>query len=89
MGIKDREENYEVYWKISKMPGCDISELSEELGWNVRKTHESVTRLLRDNWIRLEKDDEVEGERRIKIVPIKWYEYLTPAEIEEFKSMKF
>jgi DNA-binding MarR family transcriptional regulator len=73
---------------INRKPGSSVYELAKELGWSSGKVYGSVRRLERDSWIRTEKAER-DGRSVLKIISVKWHEFLTPEEIEEFKNMDF
>lgn len=76
------EFDYKLYGVICKKPGSGVYELAKELGWSSDKVYGSIRHLVRDGWIMAVRD----GRSALKIVPVKWHEFLTPEEIEEFKK---
>ena len=80
---QEREDtDYKLYGVICKKPGLGVYELAKELGWSSDKVYGSLRRLARDRWVMAVRD----GRSALKIVPVKWHEFLTPEEIEEFKK---
>ncbi|MDD1762638.1 MAG: winged helix-turn-helix transcriptional regulator [Methanothrix sp.] len=82
------DTDYELYRVINKKPGASVYELAKELGWSSGKVYGSVRRLEKDSWIRTEKAER-DGRSVLKVKPVEWFEFLTPAEIEEFKNTDF
>ena len=82
------DTDYKLYEVINKKPGSSIYELAKTLGWSSGKVYGSVRRLERDGWIRIRKAER-DGRSVLKIISVKWHEFLTPEEIEEFKNMEF
>lgn len=82
------DTDYRLYEVINKKPGSSAYDLAKELGWSSGKVHGSVRRLEKDNWVRIEKAER-DGRSVLKIMSVKWHEFLTPEEIEEFKNMEF
>ncbi|AEB69770.1 winged helix-turn-helix transcriptional regulator [Methanothrix soehngenii] len=82
------DTDYSLYEVINKTPGSSVYELAKELGWSSGKVYGSVRRLEKDNWVRIEKAER-DGRSVLKITSVKWHEFLTSEEIEEFKSMEF
>ena len=82
------DTDYRLYEVITKKPGSSAYDLAKELGWSSGKVHGSVRRLEKDNWVRIEKAER-DGRSVLKITSVKWHEFLTPEEIEEFKNMEF
>ena len=76
------EFDYKLYGVICKKPGSGVYELAKVLGWSSDKVYRSIRRLVRDGWIMAVRD----GRSALKIMPVKWHEFLTPEEIEEFKK---
>ena len=80
---QEREDtDYKLYGVICKKPGLGVYELAKELGWSSDKAYGSIRRLMRDGWVMAVRD----GRSALKIMPVKWHEFLTPEEIEEFKK---
>ena len=80
---QEREDtDYKLYGVICKKPGLGVYELAKELGWSSDKAYGSIRRLVRDGWVMAVRD----GRSALKIMPVKWHEFLTPEEIEEFKK---
>ena len=80
---QEREDtDYKLYGVICKKPGLGVYELAKELGWSSDKVYGSIRHLVRDGWIMAVRD----GRSALKIMPVKWHEFLTPEEIEEFKK---
>jgi len=82
------DTDYRLYEAINKKPGSSVYDLAKELGWSSGKVYGSVRRLEKDNWVRIEKAER-DGRSVLKIMSVRWYEFLTPEEIEEFKNMEF
>jgi len=82
------DTDYKLYEVINKKPGSSAYDLAKELGWSSGKVYGSARRLEKDNWVRIEKAERG-GRSVLKITPVRWYEFLTPREIEEFKSSEF
>ena len=83
---QEREDtDYKLYGVICKKPGLGVYELVKELGWSSDKAYGSIRRLMRDGWVMAVRD----GRSALKIMPVKWHEFLTPEEIEEFKKGDF
>ena len=83
---QEREDtDYKLYGVICKKPGLGVYELAKELGWSSDKVYGSLRRLARDRWVMAVRD----GRSALKIVPVKWSDFLTPEEIEEFKKGDF
>jgi len=82
------DTDYKLYEVINKKPGSSVYELAKELGWSSGKVYGSVRRLEKDSWIRTEKAER-DGRSVLKIIALKWHEYLTTEELEEFKKMEF
>jgi len=82
------DTDYKLYEVINRKPGSSVYELAKELGWSSGKVYGSVRRLEKDGWIRTEKAER-DGRSVLKIISVKWHEFLTPEEIEEFKNMDF
>lgn len=82
------DTDYRLYEAINKKPGSSVYELAKELTWSSGKVYGSVRRLEKDNWVRIEKAER-DGRSVLKIMSVKWHEFLTPEEIEEFKNMEF
>ena len=57
-------------------------DLAKEPGWSSDKVYGSLRRLARDRWVMAVRD----GRSALKIMPVKWSDFLTPEEIEEFKK---
>jgi len=80
---QEREDtDYKLYGVICKKPGLGVYDLAKELGWSSDKAYGSIRRLVRDGWVMAVRD----GRSALKILPVKWYDFLTPEEIEEFKK---
>ena len=80
---QEREDtDYKLYGVICKKPGLGVYELAKELGWSSDKAYGSIRRLVRDGWVMAVRD----GRSALKIMPVKWHEFLTPEEIEEIKK---
>jgi DNA-binding MarR family transcriptional regulator len=82
------DTDYSLYEVINKTPGSSVYELAKELGWSSGKVYGSVRRLEKDNWVQIEKAER-DGRSVLKIMSVKWHEFLTPEEVEEFKNMEF
>lgn len=76
--------DYEVYELINKKPELNIQALAKELKCSTTEVYRSISRLEDDGLIRMEKVENV-----LRVVSVKWYEFLTSEEIEEFKNMDF
>jgi hypothetical protein len=76
------EFDYKLYGVICKKPGSGVYELAKVLGWSSDKVYRSIRHLARDGWIMAVRD----GRSALKIMPVKWSDFLTPEEIEEFKK---
>ena len=74
--------DYKLYGVICKKPGSGVYELAKVLGWSSDKVYRSIRHLTRDGWIMAVRD----GRSALKIMPVKWSDFLTPEEIEEFKK---
>lgn len=82
------DTDYELYELISDHPGMSVYELAKTAGWTHGRTHSAVMRLEKDKMIRVSR--ELRGGRGVLIVePLKWWEMMTPEELEEFKRMEF
>ena len=81
MSTQEANIDYRLYKKINEKPGSSIRELANEMGWSIVEVFKSVCRLESDNWIKSERDGNL-----VRITPVKWHEFLTPEEIEEFKN---
>ena len=80
---QEREDtDYKLYGVICRKPGLGVYDLAKELGWSSDKVYGSIRRLVRDGWIMAVRD----GRSALKIMPVKWSDFLTPEEIEEFKK---
>ena len=80
---QEREDtDYKLYGVICKKPGLGVYDLAKELGWSSDKMYGSLRRLARDRWVMAVRD----GRSALKIMPVKWSDFLTPEEIEEFKK---
>ena len=73
--------DYRLYKKINEKPGSSIRKLANEMKWPIVEVFKSACRLERDNWIKSERDGNL-----VRLTPVKWHEFLTPEEIEEFKN---
>jgi DNA-binding Lrp family transcriptional regulator len=82
------DTDYELYRVINRKPGASIYELAKVLGWSSGKVYGSVRRLEKDSLIRTKKAER-DGRSVLKVIPVEWFEFLTPEEIEEFKNMEF
>ena len=83
MSTQEANIDYRLYKKINEKPGSSIRELANEMGWSIVEVFKSACRLERDNWIKSERDGNL-----VRLTPVKWHEFLTPEEIEEFKKPK-
>ena len=82
------DTDYKLYGAISKKPGSSVYDLANELRWSAGKVYGSLKRLEKDGWIRTEKAERG-GRSVLKIEPVKWHEFLTLEEIEEFEKGGF
>lgn len=80
--VPEEDSDYELYNTICKKPGSGVYDLAKELGWSSDKAYGSLRRLVKDGWVMAVRD----GRSALKIMPVKWHEFLTPEEIEEFKK---
>lgn len=80
--VQEEDADYKLYEVICKKPGSGVYDLAKELGWSSDKAYGSLRRLVKDGWVMAVRD----GRSMLKIVPVKWHEFLTPEEIEEFKK---
>ena len=75
---QEREDtDYKLYGVICRKPGLGVYDLAKELGWSSDKVYGSIRRLVRDGWIMAVRD----GRSALKIMPVKWFDFLTPEEI--------
>ena len=81
MSTQETNIDYRLYKKINEKPGSSIRELANEMGWSIVEVFKSVCRLEKDGWIKSERDGNL-----VRLTPVKWHEFLTPEEIEEFKN---
>ena len=82
------DADYELYEIISDHPGMSVYDLAKLAGWTHGRTHSAVTRLEKDEMIKTRR--ELRGGRGVLIVePLKWWEMMTPEELEEFKKLEF
>ena len=79
------DTDYKLYKVISKHPGSNTYELSKKMHWSRGKTYGSIKRLENIKWIKTEKSEQ-NGRSILKVMPIKWHEFLTPEEIKDFKE---
>ena len=82
------DTDYKLYEVINRKPRSSVYELAKDLGWSSGKVYGSVRRLEKDGWIRTQKAER-DGRSVLKIIPVKWHEFLTQEEIEVFKNMEF
>ncbi|MGB2840940.1 MAG: helix-turn-helix domain-containing protein [Halobacteriota archaeon] len=82
------ETDGELYNFICNHEDCTIYEISKHLNWSTSKVTQSVKRLIDANMVR-EKEEVVSGSVMKVVVPVKWTEHFTEAELEEIKGMKF
>ncbi len=81
------DTDYELYEIISDHPGASVYDLAKLAGWTHGRTHSAVMRLEKDKMIRVKR--EMRGGRGVLLVePLKWWEMMTPEELEEFKRME-
>ena len=73
--------DYRLYKKINEKPGSSIRALANKMKWPIFEVFKSACRLERDNWIKSERNGNL-----VRLTPVKWHEFLTPEEIEEFKN---
>ena len=76
--------DYKLYKLINKRPEYNICDLAKELKCSTSKIYSSLLRLKKDGLIQMENVSGI-----LKIRSVKWYEFLTLEEIEEFKNMHF
>ena len=81
MSTQEANIDYRLYKKINEKPGSSIRELANEMKWPIVEVFKSACRLERDNWIKSERNGNL-----VRLTPVKWHEFLTPEEIEEFKN---
>ena len=81
MSTQEANIDYRLYKKINEKPGSSIRELANEMKWPIVEVFKSACRLESDNWIKSERAGNL-----VRLAPIKWHEFLTPEEIEEFKN---
>ena len=79
------DNDYKLYKMISRHPGSNTYELSRKMHWSIGKVYGSVKRLEKSKWIKIERSEK-NGRSVLKIMPIKWHEFLTPEEIKDFKE---
>jgi len=81
--IQDEEDtDYKLYRVICEKPGSGVYDLAKEMGWSSKDVYSSIRRLVRGGWVAAVR----EGQPALKIQPVKWYDFLTPEEIEEFEK---
>jgi len=81
--VQEREDtDYKLYEVICEKPGSGVYDLAQELRWSSDKVYGSIRHLVRDGWIMAVRD----GRSALKIMPVKWYDFLTQEETEEFKK---
>jgi len=84
---KEETTIYELY-EIIDNPGMRVYDLAKHARWTHGRTHSAVTRLEKDEMIKTRR--ELRGGRGVLIVePLKWWEMMTPEELEEFKKLEF
>lgn len=85
---KGADTDWTMYELIDRKPGLNVYELAKLLDWSTGKAYGSVKRLEKNGLVcldRIEKD----GKLVLKVKPVKWQEFFTPEELEEFKNMEF
>jgi len=85
---KGADTDWTMYELINRKPGLNAYELAKLLNWSTGKAYGSIKRLEKNGLIylgRAEKD----GKLVLEVKPVKWQEFFTAEELEEFKNMEF
>ena len=85
---KGVDTDWALYQLISKKPELSVYELAKESQWSTGKVYGSVKRLEKQGLVCLEKTLS-RGRAILRVSPIRWQEFFTPEELEEFRNMEF
>ena len=85
---KGADTDWTMYELISQKPGFNAYELAKLLNWSTGKVYGSIKRLEKNGLVYSEKIEK-DGKLVLKIRPVKWQDFFTTEELEEFKNLEF
>ena len=80
--------DWTMYDLINRRPGLNAYELAKQLNWSTGKAYGSVKRLEKNGLVYLDRAERG-GKLVLEIRPVKWQDFFTAEELEEFKNMDF
>ena len=85
---KGADTDWTMYDLINRRPGLNTYELAKRLNWSTGKAYGSVKRLEKNGLVYLERVKRC-GKLVLEVRPVKWQDFFTAEELEEFKNMDF
>ncbi|MHC1631706.1 MAG: winged helix-turn-helix domain-containing protein [Methanotrichaceae archaeon] len=85
---KGADTDWTLYQLINRKPRLSVYELAKMLNWSTGKAYGSVKRLEKNGLVRTESVSR-SGRMVLQVSPIRWQEFFTPKELEEFRNMEF
>lgn len=85
---KGADTDWTMYELINRKPGLNAYELAKLLDWSTGKAYGSIKRLEKNGLVYLDRTEK-DGKLVLEIRPVKWQDFFTAEELEEFKNLEF